>query len=136
MKNKRGAVAGLRVAHLDISINILGPRTLSLPARRGERAFAVPWSGPSVPARRGEGPSQFPGPAPPFRPAGAMVLRSSLVRPLRSGPQGRKGLRSSLVRPLNSWSYFLSGLSIPEPIFGSGVFCACSGIPNDFYENL
>ena len=32
----------------------MGPRTLSLPARTGERAFAVPWSGPSVPARRGE----------------------------------------------------------------------------------
>ena len=54
-----------------ISINILGPRALSLPARRGERALAMPGSGPSVPARRGERPSQCRGLAPPFRPAGA-----------------------------------------------------------------
>ena len=53
-----------------ISINILGPRALSLLARRGEMAFTC-W-----------------GHAPPFQPARVLALRCASVRPLRSGPQG------------------------------------------------
>ena len=65
---------------------------------------AVPRSGPSVPARRGKGPSQYRGPAPPFRPAGERVPRSTAVWPLRSGPQGKR----SLAVPR-------SGPSVPGP---------------------
>ena len=68
------------------SITILGPRTRPLVARSRDLAFAVPGSSPSVPARRHEatGPLQYWGPAPPFWPAGAPVIRSTGVWTLRS----------------------------------------------------